>query len=200
MKSEEIFTYDSAMNSYPETIPVIISERKETKTFSGEIENGLLRSREILAVLKKNKLECKLLESAVEQYKLDLKDLQERFDLEKEKVSILDERYKREKKRATELDKKYKEKQEVVEELTEKFKQDQETLNKLKIELTQKCLAHQKDIKLKNIYKSQIKSIPCKICIPYSRVPVFRDHSELETHIKMTHDSDFRGNYFYLFP
>ena len=47
----------------------------------------------------------------------------------------------------------------------------------------EECFAHEKDNELKEIYKSQIKSATCNICLR-----AFRYEAELKKHIKNTHD------------
>ena len=47
----------------------------------------------------------------------------------------------------------------------------------------EECFAHSKDNELKEIYKSQIKSATCNICLR-----AFRYEAELKSHIKNTHD------------
>ena len=55
--------------------------------------------------------------------------------------------------------------------------------NELKEKYEEECFAHSKDNELKEIYKSQIKSATCKICLR-----AFRYEAELKRHIKNTHD------------
>ena len=55
--------------------------------------------------------------------------------------------------------------------------------NELKEKYEEECFAHSKDNELKEIYKSQIKSAICNICLR-----AFRYEAELKRHIKNTHD------------
>ena len=55
--------------------------------------------------------------------------------------------------------------------------------NELKEKYEEECFAHSKDNELKEIYKSQIKSATCNICLR-----AFRYEAELKRHIKNTHD------------
>ena len=55
--------------------------------------------------------------------------------------------------------------------------------NELKERYEDECFAHKKDIKLKFMYKSQIKSAICNLCLR-----AFRYEAELKSHIKNTHD------------
>ena len=57
--------------------------------------------------------------------------------------------------------------------------------NELKEKYEEECFAHSKDNELKEIYKSQIKSAICKICLR-----AFRYEAELKRHIKNTHDQN----------
>ena len=58
--------------------------------------------------------------------------------------------------------------------------------NELKEKYEEECFAHSKDNELKEIYKSQIKSAICNICLR-----AFRYEAELKSHIKNTHDPKF---------
>ena len=54
--------------------------------------------------------------------------------------------------------------------------------NELKEKYEEECFAHKKDNELKDMYKSQIKSAICSICLR-----AFRYDAELKSHIKKTH-------------
>ena len=55
--------------------------------------------------------------------------------------------------------------------------------NELKEKYEDECFAHEKDNELKEIYKSQIRSAICNICLR-----AFRYEKELKRHIKITHE------------
>jgi uncharacterized C2H2 Zn-finger protein len=54
--------------------------------------------------------------------------------------------------------------------------------NELEEKYEEECLAHAKDIELKDMYKSQIKCVICRICLR-----AFRYDADLKSHIRNTH-------------